>query len=395
MSPFSRAVPRITVALAILAWAAPLTAQEPDSTARNNADSARVSAPAAPKLDFSGVLFANYQYRTDRGPTRATNKFDLERVYLTFRVPAGERASVRITTDVFQQQQAGNDSYYRGWTVRAKYAYLQYDYLKRGSARGVVRFGLVHNVFIEHDETYWPRWVSTVATDRHGYFSSADVGLASMITLPRKLGDLYATITNGPGYTSRETDRFKDYSARLTVTPFASLGEGLLHSLALTAWTYQGATGSKFASGGPGQLGPIGSSLERDRWGVFAALNNPMLTLAAQYAARSDEGETGSNTSAAPRAVIDSTGDLVSAYAVLRPFASNAGAVRKVSLMGRVDRVTTNRDRNERHTLAVGGITMDLTKSASLSLDYQEQLPRAGGPAAPSKAVFLHLIGRF
>lgn len=359
------------------------------------ADSSRAAAPAAPKLDFSGVFFANYQYRTNRGATRGANKFDLERAYLTFRMPASERASIRITTDVFQQQQPGNDSSYRGWTVRAKYAYLQYDYLKRGSARGAARFGLVHNAFIEHDESYWPRWISTVATDRHGYFSSADAGLASFITLPRKLGEVYAAIVNGPGYTSRETDRFKDYAARLTLTPFASRAEGLLGSLALTAWSYQGSIGSNFAGGGAGQLGPIGSSLERDRWGAFAAVRNPALTLAAQYAARSDEGETGSNTVAEPRTVVDSTGNLVSVYVMLRPFASRRGAARTASLVARVDKVTTNQELNERHTLVIGGITIGLNRSASLSLDYQEHLPRAGGPAAPSKVLFLHLIARF
>ncbi|MCR4339157.1 MAG: hypothetical protein NUW01_04625 [Gemmatimonadaceae bacterium] len=362
---------------------------------KTGADTARPAGQAAPKLDLSGVMFANYQYQTNRGSSRGANKFDLERVYLTLKMPAGERASVRITTDVFQQQQSGNDSYYRGWTVRAKYAYLQYDYLKRGNVRAAARFGLVHNVFIEHDETYWPRWMSTVATDRHGYFSSADAGLASAITLPRELGEIYAAITNGPGYTSREVDRFKDYGARLTLTPFASRADGLLGSLALTAWSYQGSTGSRFAGGGAGQLGPVGSSLQRDRWGVFAAVKNPALTIAAQYAARADEGETGSNTVTEPRAIVDSTGHLVSAYAIVRPFASGAGAARSVSLVGRVDRVTTNRALGQRHTLVIGGVAIDLTKAASLSLDYQEQLPRDGGPAAPSKAVFLHLIGRF
>ncbi|MGK2934075.1 MAG: hypothetical protein ACSLFE_02385 [Gemmatimonadaceae bacterium] len=383
------------MAAAIFAFATPLGAQQPDSAGRTGADSTKPAAPAAPKLDLSGVVFANYQYRTNRGASRGANKFDLERVYLTLRMPAGERASVRITTDVFQQPQSGNDSYYRGWTIRAKYAYLQYDYLKRGTARGAARFGLVHNVFIEHDETYWPRWISTVATDRHGYFSSADAGLASAITLPRKLGEVYAAITNGPGYTSREVDRFKDYGARLTLTPFASRADGLLGSLALTAWSYQGSTASRFAAGGAGQLGPVGSSLQRDRWGVFAAVKNPALTIAAQYAARKDEGETGSNTIADQRAVVDSAGHLVSAYAIARPFASLAGAARSISLVGRVDRVTTNRALRQQHTLVIGGVAIDLTKAASLSLDYQEQLPRDGGPASPSKTVFLHLIARF
>src|SRR5256714_6217370 len=64
-------------------------------------------------VDFSGVLYANFQYRGDAGAAKSTNKFDLERAYLTFRMPAGDRASIRITADVFQQQTTPNDAFYR------------------------------------------------------------------------------------------------------------------------------------------------------------------------------------------------------------------------------------------------------------------------------------------
>src|SRR5437870_4324387 len=81
-----------------------------------------------PPLNFSGVLYANYQYRTDAA-NKDFNKFDLERTYLTFRMPAGDKASIRVTADVFQQQNATNAAYYAGWVVRIKYAYAQYDFL--------------------------------------------------------------------------------------------------------------------------------------------------------------------------------------------------------------------------------------------------------------------------
>jgi|GEM_PF-483064 len=358
-------------------------------------DTAKPTPARAPQLDFSGVMFANYQYRLDRGVSRGANKFDVERVYLTFRMPAGDRASVRITTDLFQQQSSGNDGFYRGWVVRAKYAYLQYDYLKRTGLTAVARLGLIHNVFIDHDESFWPRWVGTVATDRYGYFSSADAGLVSLVTLPGRRGELYVTLVNGPGYTSRETDRFKDYGARLTLTPFAGSASALWRTLALTGWTYQGAVGSKFATAGPGQIGPIGSSLQRDRWGVFAGLKHPRLTLAAQYAARSDEGESGDNTTALPRAVVDSSGNLVSAYAMARVLGSAGSTVKPVHILARVDQVTTHRSRGDRHRLVVGGLIWDFTSAASLALDYQELLPQRGAAVAASKTMFLHVGARF
>lgn len=340
-------------------------------------------------------MFANYQYRLDRGTARAANKFDVERIYLNFRMPAGERASVRVTTDLFQQTRSGSDQYYRGWVLRAKYAYFQYDYLKRGGLTAVARLGLVHNVFIDHDESFWPRWVGTVAADRHGYFSSSDAGLVTLVTFPEKRGEFYATLVNGPGYTSRETDRFKDYAARLTLTPFAASQTGFLRGLALTGWAYKGARGSRFAAGGAEQVGPIGSSLTRDRWGVFAAVKDPRLTVAAQYARRQDEGELGENTALSPRAVTDSSGSLVSAYAMARVLRGGGKVPRPLHLLARLDRVTSNRSSGDRHHLAVGGLVWDFTRAASLSLDYQELLPERGSAVTPSKTLFLHLVARY
>lgn len=391
-------------ALAVLAasggWAVAFGQEAPAPPAAS--DTAQPPAPApsppparTPGLEFSGVIFANYQYRLDRGTARAANKFDPERIYLNFRMPAGDRASVRVTTDLFQQSRSGSDQYYRGWVLRAKYGYFQYDYLKRGGLTAVARIGLVQNVFIDHDESFWPRWVGTVAVDRHGYFSSSDAGLVTLVTFPEKRGELYATLVNGPGYTSRETDRFKDYAARLTFTPFAASKTGVWRGLALSGWAYKGARGSRFAAGGTGQLTPIGSSLARDRWGVFAAIKDPRLTAAAQYARLRDEAETGENTVLSPRAVTDSSGSLVSVYAMARVFQGGGEVPRPLHLLARLDRVTTHRSGGDRHHLAVGGLAWDFTRAASLSLDYQELLPERGSGVTPNKTLFLHLVARY
>ncbi len=47
-------------------------------------------------------------------------------------MPAGDRASIRVTADVFQQASSTNnaDAFYKGWVFRAQYAYLQYDYFQ-------------------------------------------------------------------------------------------------------------------------------------------------------------------------------------------------------------------------------------------------------------------------
>src|SRR6478672_2908281 len=182
---------RFCIAAALVLAPLSLHAQTTSQPAK---DSAQAKPPAAtvPPLDFSGTLFANFQYRGDKGPAKGSNKFDVERVYLTFRMPAGEKTSIRVTTDLFQQTATGSDAFYRGWVLRAKYAYLQYNYLNGTDWNTLARIGLLHTVFIDHEEQFWPRWISTTPTERAGYFSSADAGLATTVTLPHKSGEFYA-----------------------------------------------------------------------------------------------------------------------------------------------------------------------------------------------------------
>ncbi len=357
--------------------------------------SAQAKPAAPPPIDFSGILFANYQYRGDRGPQKSSNKFDVERAYLTIRMPAGDRVSVRITADVFQQTTSGNDSYYRGWVIRAKYAYLQYNYLNRADWKANARLGLLHTVFIDHDEQFWPRWISPSPTERAGYFSSADAGIATTVSFPKKMGELYATVTNGPGYTSRELDRFKDFAARVTITPWASNASSPIRTLALSAWAYKGATASKFVDGGTGQLGRIGEALDRNRWGIHAGRIDPRLTVGVQYASRHEEGELGANTAALPRSVMDSTGTLFSGYALARPFPSAGSKPHPLSLLARYDRVNVNTDKDSRYDVVIAGLIWDLSSKASLSLDYQENNPVEGAPIATSKIWFAHFVARF
>jgi len=317
----------LPVFAAALLVPAALLAQQPADTTKPAPPPPPPAAVSIP-VDFSGVLYANFQYRGDAGPNKSTNKFDVERAYLTFRMPAGDRASIRITADVFQQATPPNDVFYRGWVVRAKYAYLQYDYLKSGGWNGLVRGGLLHNVVIDHVEQFWPRWISQTPIERNGFFSSADAGVATLLTLPNKFGEFYATIVNGTGYTSRETDRFKDYAARLSLTPLSGSDNKIIKTFALTGWTYIGAVGSQFSAGGVGQIGPIGSSMPRTRAGVFLGVRDPRLTAGFDWATRKDAREAGLNTIVSPRTEIDSTGEAVPA--IERQIHLPAGARRPV-----------------------------------------------------------------
>ncbi len=382
------------VALGLLALPLALSAQQPADTTRP----APPPPPAAVSIpvDFSGVLYANYQYRGDAGPAKASNKFDLERAYLTFRMPAGDRASIRITADVFQQTATGSDAFYKGWVIRAKYAYLQYDLIKSATWNANIRGGLLHNVVIDHVESFWPRWLSQTPVERAGFFSSSDAGVATLWTLPNKWGEFYATIVNGPGYTSRETDRFKDYAARLSITPLSGSSNKLIKTFTLTGWTYVGAVASSFAAGGAGQIGPVGSSLPRTRSGAFAGLRDPRFTAGAEWDTRKDAKETGANTVALPRVEVDSTGRLIAGFVTIKPFQlTNDQSTFPLGLVARWDRFKPNTGTDAYINTVIGGLTWDLNKKSAISFDYQEQTPHSGAIAATTKTYFLHLVANF
>jgi len=362
-----------------------------------------------PPIDFSGVIYSNFQYRVDQR-AKNFNKFDLERAYLTFRMPAGDRASIRITTDVFQQQNTPQDAYYQGWAIRLKYAYLQYNYItgKATDFTAVARMGSLHTVVIDHEEQFWPRWISQTDVERAGMFSSADVGAATLLTLPNKFGEIYAVVANGPGYVSRELDRFKDPQARLTLTPLANSDAGIFKTWAISPWIYHGLVASPFVNSGPPSAtsnGPIGVGLDRDRWGVLTGIRDPRVQAGAQYTSFKGQGQTGANTPASPAVTVDSSGHIASGFLIVKPLALLDTGFTHLNLVARYDKVTTNTNYNPsaQYHVFIGGIWLDLNRRAAISVDYQEQLsdnyPVVGTtaitPTQPLRTWFVHMVANF
>ncbi len=350
-------------------------------------------SPAASRLDFSGLLFGAFSYRTNPEAQNA-NKFDLERVYLNFRMPVADRLSIRVTPDISPQQSGV------GYVIRTKYAFMQYDRPANAAGySGFVRAGALQTVTIEHQETFWPRWMGTVGAERFGYFSSADVGVGAQLNFPKKKGELYAVWTNGNGYANPETDRFKSYAARLTLTPFASGKHGLLTTLTFSPWLDVNQGASKFVQGGTGQVGPVGDGLAKNRYGVWAGIKDPRLVLAAGFSQRIDGTESGANTAASPRRVTDVTGRLVTGLVIVRPmqFADSA-STSPLSILLRYDAITPNADVSQSNHLFEGSLIFDLVKSkrAQVAFDYQETLGTSpAATIAPDKRFQVRLVTNF
>lgn len=387
---------------------------------------AQTTPAAAPAIDFSGLMFGSFNMRTDSAAKaalggQAPNQFAIDRVYLTFRMPAGDNGAIRVTTDVFQNTSTATNGYYQGWAIRLKYAYFQYTALKDALGTGsslTGRVGALHNVIIDQAESFWPRYLQQTGVERTGFFSSADVGVAALLTLGNKWGEIYGTATNGPGYTSYERDRFKDLGLRATLTPFAkSTGNVYVKSLTLAPWIYRGKVGSAFASGGAGQVGPgdngaVTDGLTRNRYGIFAGVKDRRLALGIDYAQRVDESETGSNTAATPRAVTDSTGRLMDGYVVARPMEWLNSAKRSpLSVTARFDRFTPNTDptspnyagETPYYDYTLLGASYDVNQRITLALDWQRNTPKGFPPATGANVrptprqstVFLHWQATF
>ena len=397
------------IAAAVLAY--PAAAQAP------------ATPPAAtPGFDFSGVAFGSFNMRTDSAAKASLggqkpNQFNLDRVYLNFRMPAGDNGSIRVTTDVFQNTSTAATNYYGGWAIRIKYAYFQYTGMKDAFGTGsslAGRVGSLHTVVIDHQEGFWPRSLQQVAIERNGFFSSADVGAAGLLTLGNKNGEVYATVTNGPGYTSFEKDRFKDFAIRGSFTPLASRApmNAIMKTLTITPWAYLGKVGSAFAAGGAGQIGPgtngaITDGLARNRLGVFVGLKERRLTGGVEVAQRKDESETGANTVVVPRVVVDSTGRVIDGFVIARPLEwMDATKKSALSLLARVDRFTPNASPSSAnyagttpsYSFVVLGAAYDLNQRITLTLDWQSQTPSGFPPATGTNVratpkqstIFLH-----
>ena len=397
-------------------WAMPAQAQQ-------------TAAPAVvtPAFDFSGVIFGSYSIRTDSAGKaslggNSPNAFNLDRAYLTFKMPAGENGQIRITTDVYQNTNTAQNGYYQGWAIRLKYAYAQYTALKNNFGAGsslVGRLGILHTVLLDHEENFWPRYLAPTGPDRNNFFPSADAGIAGLLTLGDKLGEVYGTVTNGPGYGSYEKDRFKDFALRVSLTPLANSKDmnAIVKTFTISPWVYKGYVGSSFAGGGAGQIGPgtngaVTDAMTRDRYGLFAGLRDRRLTAGAEWAQRSDESEKGANTAAAPRIVNDSSGRLLDGFIVARPMELfDASQKSNVSLIARFDHYTPNTSPSSANYAGstpsynywVLGASYDVTQRITLALDWQKQtgvsFPDPNGTnlrAAPDNSnVFLHFQAIF
>src|SRR6185503_11161351 len=225
----------------------------------------------------------------------------------------------------------------------------------------------------------------------NGFYSSADVGASTLITLPHRRGEIYSLITNGSNYSSGETDRFKDFATRVSLTPFAN-DSGFFRTLTISPFYLIGASGSAFAA----PPNSISGGLQKDRRGIFVGLRDRRLQAGAEFAQRVEEAENGAPPA---RTIYDRTSNLASGFAIVRPFEiANPARRSPFAIVGRLDKFTSySNDRNlpapvtiPDNSYVVLGFIWDVNARASLALDYQEMKAETAVTAFPTKTLFLH-----
>jgi hypothetical protein len=340
-------------------------------------------------------MYTNFQYGGVKG-NRAQNRFDLDRVYLNFRASAGEHDSVRVTVDLFQQRDTTRDSYYRGWAARLKYAYVQYDYLRGigDELKANVRLGMLQTVVVEKEEQLWLRGLAQVAIEQNGFFSSSDLGVGTTVAFPKKAGELYATISNGTGYASREVDRFKDYAARLTLTPWAN-SISYLKGLQISPWYLKGDRASDFARK-RGTVLAVNDGLQRDRYGLLVAIKDPRLSLGVQLARKSDVFESADTLHDVAPTAVTRTGSVTSLYVIIKPLLYIETAPEwPLGVVLRFDRIRNNVDTDPYQRNVIAGLSWDFNKRTSVYLDVQASQPKHGSTATDTRTFFLHVIANY
>jgi hypothetical protein len=357
--------------------------------------------------EFSGQFFGSFNVRTDSLSRasfggKARTAFSIDRAYITLKAPAGDNGAFRFTTDIYQDTLVPANAYYAGWAVRLKYAWFQYTMLRNHFGPGsslIGRIGSVHNLVIDQSESPFPRFIAPIAVERVPYFASADVGAAALLTLANRKGEVYATLTNGPGYTTYDKDRFKDIGVRVTLTPWGNQDTpGIRKTAYVMPWYYKGFVGSRFQSGGAGQVGPgtdgaITGALPRDRYGLVVGVRDRRLTAAAEVAWAKDGSESGSNTAAAPRVETDTTGRMIDAYLLVRPMEwLRPDRKSPWTLIGRWDRNTPNASPTSANYAGTTpaydyfnvGSSYELNQRFTFALDYQLDRPVGFPPATGS-----------
>jgi len=326
--------------------------------------------PALGIVKTSGIMYINYIYDIDDlGKGEGFDRFDIERTYLTFESNIAEKAKIKVTTDVYQNARsvsikaedgssADNTdaksvtvaSYYDGWTVRLKNAYVDLDLIPMTT----IRAGMIGTPWIPTVEKAWGyRFVKPTLTDAEKLFSSADMGAAAIVKIPDGYGEFMLAVLNGVGYSKPEDDKYKDICPRITITPLPK--DAILKGLGISAYYYMGNK----ASGD--------DSLDRTKMGALLSFTYDFINIGGEFDMSTDQSlDKNKNT-------VDANGSGFSAFGEVKLGKFLPPSLKNLGLIARFDSWGPNTDKdNDGHNLILAGLTYNVAKNVRAVLDLQQ-----------------------
>ena len=290
---------------------------------------------------LSSKVYFNYSYNSD---TKPTNKFEIHRVYLTYKNKITKNLSYKFTSDVGRFN-TGKDNRLSLYLKNALVAWTT-DYGKFVfGLQGMNMFGLQ-----EHNWGY--RFVEKSPMDLHHFASSADLGLGYYNKFGKKVNFSFL-VTNGTGYKKSETDNYKKYSVQLFYgnSKISKGGYNIGGSFSLEPYKYGTSTDT--------------TTENKVVFGGFAAYSNKRFRLGAEYNIFNQSGS-------------QVTANILSVY-------GNVKMNKSFSLFGRVDIFDPNsKTANDGSTYLVAGLNFSNHKSLKIAPNVKYQNPQTGN----SKTVY-------
>lgn len=169
---------------------------------------AKTTIENAQDATVGGQVFVYYEKDQKPGST-TPDQFDINRLYIDIKKNLDNNASLRITTDMANEPTLTNQK-----NIFMKYAYFDLKSIS-GSESINLRVGQQPTFWLGFMDQAWRRYVQKTMCDYYGLYTSSDLGLAGYGKLNFNNVEYIATMTNGSGYKSPETNSQKDLALRL------------------------------------------------------------------------------------------------------------------------------------------------------------------------------------
>ncbi len=303
---------------------------------------------------LTGVVYSEFRALLSDTATHR-NEFEVTRAYLNVLGKFDHGIATRVTADIYRNPD-GSLGY------RLKYAYFAWT---PANSPATLKFGAIHTPWLDWEEAFWGyRMQGSMATDRAGYLTSADLGAGVDLRASDERVNAQFTVVNGEGYAHPAGGRYRDFEARGSVRLSTSDDMSRVGGLRLSGYGHAG----KRSDGGV-----------RDRWLGMLSWRSTRATLAGEFAVTRD-GNTNRNLD-------DIDGRVFSLMGVLNVPGS------PWSVIARVDGVDPNTAVDDNaYTRFMGGVSYKLGSNVRVLGDLEhtgyQGTPSAALSAARNRLLF-------